>query len=396
MIITGILLEVLAAALGTTSKQLIAFSEHVQKRWIFHVGAGINIFVGPVVDASAYAFAPQVVIAPFACLDVIFNALIAPYTLHWQHEQLTWVHMAGTGLVATGAIFTAVFGSVTDAVLSVEEIEAQLLRPASIIYLSLEVIAIVAINVCLKRRWLSATLRGISLGAIAGVLMGNVFCVKGFIGIVRRSITKGELHAWARPTPYLLVGTAAGGAVLGHLYMRKGLGEYKGVFFVTIFEGAHITAACLSGCVVMSEMASASRSQFVSYWCSVALILFGMQLFQRSKASYEIESPAHVEKEVDDFAMENMANGVVENIGSNDTKITKDGSPMMKSEEPELTQVANWRKGSHRAFGRGRCCCRRRRGDSSDHSIFTAGATSGTELVVLPSPLMPQRDVKMA
>merc|ERR1719382_1169657 len=125
MIIVGIFLEVLAAAIGTISKQLIAYSEHVHKRWIFHLGAGMNIFVGPVVDASAYAFAPQVVVAPFACLDVIFNALTAPYTLHWQNEYLTNVHIVGTSLVALGAVFTAVFGSVHDEVLTVEELEAQ-------------------------------------------------------------------------------------------------------------------------------------------------------------------------------------------------------------------------------------------------------------------------------
>jgi hypothetical protein len=310
--------------------------------------------VGPVVDASAYAFAPQVVIAPFACLDVIFNVLIAPYTLHWQNEQLTWVHLAGTGLVATGAVFTAVFGSVTDAVLSVEEIEAALLRAPSITYLSLEVISVVTINMCLKRHWLSPTLRGISLGAIAGVLMGNVFCVKGFIGIVRRSLTKGELHAWARPTPYLLLISAGAGAVLGHLYMRKGLGEYKGVFFVTIFEGAHITAACLSGCVVMSEMATASWSQFVMYWLSVAVILSGMQLFQRSKASYEIESsPPPPDKDLDGV-VEKMADGLVEKIGNNGFKAAKEGSPLLKSGDLELKQL------------------------------------------VLASPLLPQRDVKLA
>merc|ERR1719230_1675903 len=112
MIIVGIILEVAAAALGTTSKQLIAYSEYVKKRWIFHIGAGINIFVGPIVDASAYAFAPQVVVAPFACLDVIFNALTAPYTLHWQNEVLTAAHIYGTILVAIGAVFTSVLADV--------------------------------------------------------------------------------------------------------------------------------------------------------------------------------------------------------------------------------------------------------------------------------------------
>jgi len=294
MILYGILLEVAAAALGTTSKQLIAYSEHVKKRWIFHIGASINIFVGPIVDASAYAFAPQVVVAPFACLDVIFNALTAPYTLHWQKEVLTRTHIYGVCLVAIGALFTAVFGSVHDVTLSVYEIEAQLTKPASIVYLSVELVAILGISICLKLKCLSPMLRGISLGVIAGVLMGNAFCVKGFIGLIRRSIDHGEMEAWGRPTPYILISCAAAGAIVGHIFMRKGLSEYKGVFMVTIFEGAHITAACLSGCIVMSEMAHAPWWQYGLYWCSVSLIVVGMLLINTAAADAVLGRSFHI------------------------------------------------------------------------------------------------------
>jgi len=294
MIVVGIFLEVLAAALGTTSKQLIAYSEHVNQRWIFHLGAGINIFVGPVIDASAYAFAPQVVIAPFACLDVIFNALTAPYTLKFQQERMTRVHVIGTGLVSLGACFTAVFGSVSDDVLTVYELEAQLMKPASMAYLAVEFCLIVGMNLCLKARLVSATVRGISLGVIAGILMGNVFCMKGLIGIVRTSITNSDADAWLRPTPYILLAGAAGGAVLGHVFMRKGLGEYKGIFMVTIFEGAHITAACLSGCVVMEEMAHAPWWQYVLYWMSVSMIVGGMVLMNTTSADSKLARSFHI------------------------------------------------------------------------------------------------------
>lgn len=276
MIVHGILLQILAASLGTTSKQLIAYSEHVKKRWIFHIGATINIAVGPVVDASSYAFAPQVIIAPFACLDVIFNALTAPYTLSWQQEKITRVHILGTFLVASGAACTAIFGSRKDDVLNVYDLEAQLLRPLSLLYLGVELFSITTTNLLLKAQMLNAKARGIALGVIAGVLMGNVFCMKGVIGLVRHSIETGDLDAWIRPTPYILIAAAAGGAVLGHIFMRKGLGEYKGVFMVTIFEGAHITAACVSGCLVMSEMDGTPWWQYVLYWCSVATIILGM------------------------------------------------------------------------------------------------------------------------
>merc|ERR1712110_150138 len=47
---------------------------------------------------------------------------------------------------------------------------------------------------------------------------------------------------------------------------------------VTIFEGAHISAACLSGDIVMGEMSHASWWDWIFYWASVGLIIGGIAL----------------------------------------------------------------------------------------------------------------------
>merc|ERR1711998_497586 len=98
----------------------------------------------------------------------------------------------------------------------------------------------------------------------------------------------GEMDAWLRPTPYILIICAALGAVTGHIFMRKGLGEYKGIFMVTIFEGAHITASCLSGCIVMSEMAHAPWYQYLGYWAAIAGIVGGMAMMNTAASDSKI------------------------------------------------------------------------------------------------------------
>lgn len=295
MIIFGILLAILAAAIGTTSKQLIAASEHLKKPWLFHLGAGMNIFIGPFVDASAYAFAPQVIIAPFACLDVIFNAISAPYTLWWQEERLTRTHVFGTSLVAVGAVFTSIFADAHNIIYDVYELEAQLfLRPMSLAYLGSELCAILTVNLALRKKLLNPAVRGISLGVIAGVIMGNVFFTKGVIGLIQTTASTGRFDAWWRPTPYVLAAAAGGGALVGHIFMRKGLGEYKGVFMVTIFEGAHISAGCLSGCVVMEEMAGAPWWRYFLYFFSVAVIIAGMLVINKRSADAQIKGKFHI------------------------------------------------------------------------------------------------------
>lgn len=327
MILVGILLAVLAAAIGTTSKQLIAASHHLKKPWLFHLGASMNIALGPVVDASAYAFAPQVIVAPFACLDVIFNALTAPYTLWWQQERFTRAHIGGTAFVAVGAAFTSIFADADNVVLSVYDLEAQLfLRPTSLVYLLVELCAILTVNLLLRKKLLSPAARGISLGVIAGVLMGNVFFLKGLIGLIQTTVSTGSFEAWLRPTPYVLTAAAAAGAICGHLFMRKGLGEYKGIFMVTIFEGAHISAACLSGCVVMEEMAGAPWWRYCLYWMSVMLIVAGMLAINMAASDAQLEGKFHIAQSFAEVPQDEAA-GAGSTVSLGEHRVEPRGTP---------------------------------------------------------------------
>lgn len=276
MIIVGVILAILAAVLGTTSKQLIAASEHYHTKWMFFLGALLNMVVGPVVDALSYLFAPQVIVAPLACLDVILNALTARWTLRWEGEVLTKAHCVGVLLVTLGAIGTSLAAEASERKWTVYDLEDQLLRVESLVFLSCELVVAVTALVLLRCKIFHSVLRGLTLGVTAGLLMGNVFLAKGTLAILSATIETGESAAWKRATPYLLALFAVAGPVCGQFFMKKGLAEYKGVYMVTIFQGSHITIACLSGWVVMEEMTDAVWWRIVVYWCSVALIIGGL------------------------------------------------------------------------------------------------------------------------
>mmetsp|Transcript_4561 Transcript_4561/g.11016 ORF Transcript_4561/g.11016 Transcript_4561/m.11016 type:complete len:347 (-) Transcript_4561:113-1153(-) len=288
-LLLGIGLEICAAALGTISKQLIATSSRLNKRWVFQLGAFLNLVVGPIVDASAYSFAPSVIIAPFSCLDVIFNALSAPYTLRWQNERLTAAHGCGTLLVFAGASLTALFGTIKqDTALDVYRLEETLRRPPAVLYMLAELFAVAVMAISLQGRQIPAKLRGPALGVLAGVLVGNVFLIKGFTGLVRYSMQASSIEAWIRPTPYILIAAAVAGALCGQIFLRRGLAEYKGVFMVTIFEGAHVIAACLSGSIVMRELVGLKWTSFVGYWLSVSLIVLGIVAINRNAGEAQL------------------------------------------------------------------------------------------------------------
>ena len=284
----GIGLEIVAAALGTVSKQLIAFAQFHRARFLNALGITINVLIGPLVDASAYAFAPQTVVAPFASLDVLFNAISAPITLRWQEEQLTKRHIAAALLVTCGASLSAVFGTVTTQILTAHEFMELLLQPRALLYLCAEFVGVVVVISMLRLNMFSKQVKGVALGGIAGCLMGNVFFLKGFVGILRLSFSSGDWSDWASIIPYLLLCAAAAGSILGTIFMQRALKEFKGVYIVTIFEGSHIVMACLSGSIVMDEMKGVAWQKYICYWASVSLVVAGIQLMNHSTQEAEV------------------------------------------------------------------------------------------------------------
>ena len=72
------------------------------------MGLVTNTVVGPLIDVSAYSFAPQSLVAPFGGLDVVWNALLAPFILN---ERLTRHRAVGSMLVMAGSIGSAIFGN---------------------------------------------------------------------------------------------------------------------------------------------------------------------------------------------------------------------------------------------------------------------------------------------
>jgi len=293
----GILLETLAAALGTISKQLIACSANLRvstsRRCTLAIGIFLNVAVGPILDGAAYAFAAQTVIAPFASLDVLFNALTAPCTLKWQREKFTFLHVVAAAMVTGGASCAAVLASNEKGreLLTCDEIIHQLTRWQSLVYMAMEIV-FGSVALILIRRNDLGRVQGMALGGFAGLLMGNVFFTKAFVGLLRKSFDDGDWAAFMTATPYMLLLTALGCSGLGTFFMQRGLVKYKGIYMVTIFEGVHITAACVSGDIVMEEMAESPWLNWVGYWASISGIIGGIALINYISTEVELDSAA--------------------------------------------------------------------------------------------------------
>lgn len=292
LIFLGISLEVIAALLGTVSKQLIAYTENVhgsgRKNCTLGCGFFLSFIVGPIVDAAAYAFAPQTVIAPFASLDVLFNAISAPCTLGFQREYFTWMHWAAALLVSVGAACTALSGPIHDDILTPDIIRSRFSQPKALTYFIAELILVVIAIIIIKRGG-KGRVQGMLLGGVSGLLIGNSFLTKAFVCLVRHAVSSGDWSAFTTVTPYVILFVAIGGSAVGAYFMQRGLRSFKGVYMVTILDGVKISCGCISGDIVLGELQYDSWKQWASYWSSVGAIISGIVLINYASKEVELQ-----------------------------------------------------------------------------------------------------------
>mmetsp|Transcript_3562 Transcript_3562/g.10909 ORF Transcript_3562/g.10909 Transcript_3562/m.10909 type:complete len:407 (+) Transcript_3562:77-1297(+) len=288
----GALLGVFASMTGTVGKQLLRFSE-LQRlkgtkpalclaRACLVGGLVLNTIVGPIVDMASYAFAPQSVIAPLGGLDVVWNTLSAPCTLG---ETLTVQLLLGCGLIAGGATATSCFGSKEDQKFTPEVLKETLFRWTVLAYcvvllawLLFNILVLIPRSAAPKGQPFATgdKLRGLSLGMTAGSIAGNMFCVKAFVEVVQASIEDGKSEYWLDWLPYVLFAGALFFALTNLYFLTKAMREYEALFMGAVFEGSLITAACVSGVVVFSELDGLMAWQIALYWLAVASIVGGI------------------------------------------------------------------------------------------------------------------------
>lgn len=282
----GILLEVLAGMCGCVGKLLVSYSARTRKKLLsrgcYWCGICITTLVGPVLDASAFSFAPQSIIAPLNGLDVCWTALLSPITLG---DTLALSHYVGAVLVSSGGGLTAVFGPHGAKIKTLEDAQSRLLDWPALVYAAFFLVYFSLCCITLPSRPVGVgdKARGILLGIMAGGLAGNMYFCSCVTGLFRHSLETGDWRAWQHWLPYvLLVGAVIVG--LGNIpFITRGLQEYETLFMVTLFEGCHILFACLSGTLVLREMEDIQDSwQWIAFWASILQICVGLYVLQRA------------------------------------------------------------------------------------------------------------------
>ncbi|CAK0814606.1 unnamed protein product, partial [Prorocentrum cordatum] len=269
-LLVGVALELVATMLGTAGKQLVSHSARLpsraraRARRLKACGLLVTTALGPLADAMAYALAPQSLIAPMMGLDVVWNTLSAPFTLG---EQLAWAHVVGTALVTSGATLTAVFGPHDHEEATLEVLRARFFRWVFLLYCAVMCVGLGLGMYVLRKhpKGSTGTARAVALGGLAGCIAGNMSFLSAALSAASTSIQSGDWSAWETPFPYALLLVAVVVAVSNIPFMSRALQEFEALFIVTIFEGCHITVACVSGDVVNQDMKHADWWRYCFY-----------------------------------------------------------------------------------------------------------------------------------
>jgi len=275
----GIVLQLVSTASGTVGKQLIRISEvrkkshPAQAKSAFAAGLFVNIVCGPIVDMAAYSFAPQSLIAPFGGLDVVWNAISAPYVLQ---ERLTFRRGLGCVLICIGTICAGAFGSHEEKEFTVEYLEDTLVTWRVFSYFAIFLVWFIFNVTCMMQRAPGNPIRGISLGLTAGTLAGNMFCVKATVETIQYCIEEQTMDPWTHWLPYAVLFGAIFFALSNLKFMTQGLKEFEALFMVTVYEGSMIVAGAISGSVVLLDLANLEAWRIFLYWLGVSTIVLGM------------------------------------------------------------------------------------------------------------------------
>ena len=196
----GILLDAAATLAGTAGKQLLRFAVITKNPMYYPLGLLCTAVVDPAFDISAYGFAAQSIIAPCAGMVVVWNVLLAPWTLG---ERLTRSRKMGGFLICLGTVGVGVFGNHTNCKRTVDEYLLLFVRPVACgYYLLFALWTLVCLHFFCSS---SPAVSGFFMGAYGGALAGNMFTTKAVVEMFK-CVTATSAH--------VVAATVADGAAL--------------------------------------------------------------------------------------------------------------------------------------------------------------------------------------
>ncbi len=276
----GVLLDAVATLAGTGGKQLLRFAVITKNPWYYPLGLVCTAMIDPAFDIAAYGFAAQSIIAPMAGMVVVWNIIIAPFTLG---ERLTRPRAAGAVLIILGTLCVGLFGNHHEHKRSVDDYLTLFSSGLAITYY----LVFAAWSAACSYYYVRGTpfVSGFAIGALGGSLAGNMFTTKACVEMIKCVATSEEddpceigcaYNPFYTPFPYLFMLISLTLACVSLYMLAVGLRTFEALYMITIFEGFMIVSGSISGNLVLYELEGQPTSSLALYSGAIVLILVGL------------------------------------------------------------------------------------------------------------------------
>mmetsp|Transcript_25135 Transcript_25135/g.69088 ORF Transcript_25135/g.69088 Transcript_25135/m.69088 type:complete len:340 (-) Transcript_25135:163-1182(-) len=267
--------------------QLMSYASRIKHRThrcqIKVLGMALAMAMGPLAEVAAYAFAPQSLLAPMNGFDLVWNVLLAPFTLG---ERQNRAKIVSTLVVFTGSCFAPMVGPHSVTAMSLEELHQNFLSTRFLVYAVVCLSCFLAGLAAVRRRKQRLrsplhgkdVVRGTLIGVVGGFVSGQTYFLSASATLVRASIDGGNWSALLDWLPYVIIGGALMCGFVNAVLMAEGLAEFEAMFFVPMFAGSSIAAACIAATVVLRETIDLPWWRTACYWLGIVLVIVGLSI----------------------------------------------------------------------------------------------------------------------
>jgi len=271
----GVLLDAVATLAGAGGKQLLRAAAVTGNAYLYPLGLFLTAVIDPAFDLAAYSYTAQSIIAACAGLVIVWNVLLAPFTLG---EELTAARIWGAVLICAGTVGVGIFGNHEEVDRTSEEYIELFLRPtACAYYIAFSFWVIVSCRTyCHAPHSVAGSF---CLCALAGSMAGNSFSTKAAVEMAEEPLF------YIEPTFYVAASISLVNAVLSLYLLAVSLQGYEALYMITVYQGFFVISGAISGNFVMNEKEGQSWYDLASYSAGICVVLCGLLVLLRGELS---------------------------------------------------------------------------------------------------------------
>ena len=262
----GLALELCGTFANVGGKQCFRLAAKHKNPWYYLLGLVLLIGVYSIFNNFAVRFAPNSVVSAVDGMIVVWNILLAPFTLG---EAVTLSRLAGALLITVGTILSALLGNHTDQETTAQAYQQQLCTVQSIVYYCISVLAVSLLALAASKHPVDTRVGGACRCVLAGWCAGHTGVFqKAFWQVVADEGPNGFMVLYL--FVYLIL-TAVAFAFLA-LTMRV----HDALFALPIYESLLILGSASAGYALLREYVGNSAWRITGFWASLILLMLGL------------------------------------------------------------------------------------------------------------------------